>query len=176
MLVKIHCSELMTAHLSLEPLWARDTLKTSWKSSCSGQILKAKIWALPKPWAKFIFSRAKTFLSPYHYISWLSTLLHVFLSNFRQTYFSLLTKIFMMNSNYSVVVVSWDLCCGPTCIHSSSVWMHNKEPGWVFVYVWCSLPYPQTFTWRSLNWEVNTKMWIEALVQDVSGLKTAKAW
>lgn len=32
-----------------------------------------------------------------------------FLSNFRQTYFSLLTKIFMMNSNYSVVVVPWDL-------------------------------------------------------------------
>lgn len=91
----------------------------------------------------FDFSRAKNFLSPYHYISWLPTLLNIFLSNFRQTY--LLTKIFMMNSNYSVVV-SWDLSCGPTRIHSSSVGMHNKETGWVFIYVWYSLPYPQTLT------------------------------
>lgn len=118
----------------------------------------------------FDFSRAKNFLSPYHYISWLSTLLHIFLSNFKQTYFSLLTKIFMMNSNYSVVVVSWVLSCGPMCIHSSSVWMHNEEIGWVFIYVRYSLPYPQTLTWRSLNWEVNTKMWMESLVQDVQSL------
>lgn len=94
----------------------------------------------------FDFSRAKTLLSPYHYISWLSTLLHIFLSNFRQTYFSLLTKIFMMNSNYYVVVVPWDLSCGPTCIHNSSVWMHNKETVWIFIYVWRSLPYLQTLT------------------------------
>lgn len=125
----------------------------------------------------FDFSRAKTFLSPYPYISWLSTLLHIFLSNFRQTYFSLLTKIFMMNSNYSVVAVSWDLSCGPMCTPSSSVWMHNKETVWVFIYVWCSLPYPQTLTWRSLNkGMLNTKMWIESLVQDVPGVQTAKAW
>lgn len=57
----------------------------------------------------------------------------------------------MINSNYSVVVVSGDLSCGPMCIISSSVWMLNKETGLLFIYVWCSLPYPQTFMQRSLN-------------------------
>lgn len=51
----------------------------------------------------------------------------------------------MMKSNYSVVVVSWDLSCEPVCIISSSVWMHNKEIGLLVIYVWCSLPHPQTF-------------------------------
>lgn len=97
-----------------------------------------------------------------------------FLSNFRQTYFSLLTKIFMMNSNYSVVVVSWDLIVDQRA-STAAVCGCIINTGWVFIYVWCSLPYPQTLTWRSLNWEVNTEMWIESLIQDVPGLQTAKA-
>lgn len=59
MLVKIHFSEFMTAHLSSEPLRAGDTFRKSRKSSWSGQILKAKIWALLKPVAKFILTLAE---------------------------------------------------------------------------------------------------------------------
>lgn len=178
MLVKIHFSEFMTAHLSSEPLQAGDTLRTSRKNSWSGQVLKAKVWALLKPLAKFILTLAE----PRFYCHLITkslgfpALLHIFLSNFRNIYFSLLTKIFMMNSNYSVVVVSWDLSCGPMCIISTSVWMHNKETSLLFIYVWCSLPYPQTFTQRSLNWGLNTKMWIWSLFQDVPSLQTVRAW
>lgn len=81
----------------------------------------------------------------------------------------------MRNSNYSTAAVSWDLSCGPMCIISSSVRMHNEETGLLFIYVWCSLPHPQTFTQRSLNWGGNMKMWIQSLVQDVPGLQTVRA-
>lgn len=76
--------------------------------------------------------------------------------------------MFMMNSNYSVVVVSWDhwwwTCGGPMGIARDSVWMHNKEPGLLFVYVWCSLLYPQTLTPTSLSWGINTKLGVHTLL------------
>lgn len=162
--------------LFLEPLQAGGSLRTSRYSSWSGQVLRQKIWTFLKPLAKFILS----LVEPRFYCHLITKSLGFqhycifFLSNFRHIISRLLTKIFMVNSNYSVVVVSWDLSCGPMCIIRSGVWMHNEETGLLFIYVWCSLPYPQTFTQMSSSWGINTKMWPWCLVRDVPHLQTVR--